>query len=88
MRVLRVLQQQFLAAWATVVFVVSFRFCGLYQRPQLGRFDNSCFNGSYVTGGVSNAYLMELEQARSDDAKNARNGSTTQGQTLELFQAS
>jgi len=32
-------------------------------------FDCSCFNGKYVTGNVSQAYLDELEAERSDGAK-------------------
>jgi len=39
---------------------------------QLHRFDCSCFNGEYVTGDVSTAYLAELEQVRSDEAKQKR----------------
>lgn len=41
--------------------------------PRLGAFDMSCFNGEYVTGGVSRAYLDQLEEQRSDVAKELRN---------------
>lgn len=33
------------------------------------RFDASCFNAEYVTGRVSQEYLEELEQRRSDGAR-------------------
>lgn len=44
------------------------------QRKKSGieRFDCSCFNGEYVTGGVDSAYLQHIEQLRSDGAKRAR----------------
>ncbi len=32
-------------------------------------FDNSCFNGEYVTGDVSNEYLDSLEKNRNDNTK-------------------
>lgn len=34
------------------------------ERPSLERFDNSCFNGEYITGDVTPAYLAQLEAAR------------------------
>ena len=40
--------------------------------PRLSAFDMSCFNGEYVTGGVSRAYLDQLEEQRSDVAKEHR----------------
>ncbi|MEX0730881.1 MAG: amidophosphoribosyltransferase [Aquisalimonadaceae bacterium] len=40
--------------------------------PELSRFDASCFNGEYVTGDVTEAYLQSLENSRSDDAKQQR----------------
>lgn len=33
------------------------------------RFDSSCFDGDYVTGGVSAAYLEHLSQVRNDQSK-------------------
>lgn len=35
----------------------------------LANFDCSCFNGVYVTGGVTEEYLMWLENSRSDSKK-------------------
>ncbi len=40
-------------------------------RPDIDRFDASCFSGEYVTG-VESTYLRELELVRSDEAKLAR----------------
>jgi amidophosphoribosyltransferase len=34
--------------------------------PEIKRFDCSCFDGVYVTGDVSEAYLASVEAARSD----------------------
>ena len=35
----------------------------------LANFDCSCFNGVYVTGGVTEEYLMRVENSRSDSKK-------------------
>ena len=40
--------------------------------PRLREFDTSCFNGEYVTGGVSPSYLEELAEHRADAARSAR----------------
>ncbi|MFV8835602.1 amidophosphoribosyltransferase [Aquisalimonas sp.] len=40
--------------------------------PRLAGFDASCFNGEYVTGDVTEAYLDELEEQRNDQAKSTR----------------
>ena len=37
--------------------------------PRLRRFDTSCFNGEYVTGGVTEAFLLEQDERRSDESK-------------------
>ncbi len=37
--------------------------------PRIRQFDSSCFNGEYVTGGVSQEYLRGLSQARADAAR-------------------
>ena len=34
--------------------------------PSIERFDCSCFDGVYVTGDVSQAYIDEVEAARLD----------------------
>jgi amidophosphoribosyltransferase len=40
--------------------------------PRITQFDASCFNGEYVTGDVSRAYLDRIEQDRCDAARNGR----------------
>lgn len=40
--------------------------------PRITRFDTSCFDGKYVTGDVSQAYLEHLSYCRSDTAKTHR----------------
>ncbi len=51
---------------------------------QLTDFDASCFNGRYVTGDVSDAYLQELARRRADDAKT---GSGGRSEVNDLYQA-
>jgi len=36
-------------------------------------FDSSCFDGNYVTGNVSEEYLIELDNLRNNVAKNKDN---------------
>jgi len=40
--------------------------------PRITRFDASCFDGVYVTGDVSAAYLAKIERHRNDAAKTGR----------------
>jgi amidophosphoribosyltransferase len=42
------------------------------RNADLQRFDASVFNGQYVTGDVNTQYLDQLQQQRSDTAKQAR----------------
>ena len=37
--------------------------------PSLTEFDTSCFDGHYITGTVNEAYLHDIGQARSDQAR-------------------
>lgn len=46
--------------------------------PQITNFDTSCFNQEYVTGDVDKAYFSELETARSDRAKSAKESSPSE----------
>ena len=39
--------------------------------PQISSFDTSCFSNEYVTGDVDTDYLVQLESARNDGAKQA-----------------
>lgn len=43
-----------------------------HDKTPIKEFDTSCFSGEYVTGDVTDAYLSELEQRRSDLAKQSR----------------
>ncbi len=40
--------------------------------PRLRQFEDSCFSGNYITGDVTDDYLAELAEERSDAAKKAR----------------
>ncbi len=40
--------------------------------PRLKHFEDSCFSGHYITGDVTDDYLAELAEERSDAAKKAR----------------
>lgn len=40
--------------------------------PSIREFDLSCFNGEYITGDISKAYLNRVEALRSDEAKSKR----------------
>jgi amidophosphoribosyltransferase len=42
--------------------------------PKIQKFDASCFNGEYITGDVSPAYLDRIENQRNDSAKSSRSG--------------
>jgi len=37
--------------------------------PAITEFDSSCFNGEYVTGDVTEAYLYDLQRTRNDSTK-------------------
>src|SRR5688572_2415497 len=50
--------------------------------PDIERFDCSCFDGVYVTGDVSEAYLASVEAARSDGE--SRPGSDTRLSSYQL----
>ena len=43
------------------------------QKSPVKNFDSSCFDGNYVTGNVSEAYLKELDDLRNNAAKNKDN---------------
>ena len=43
------------------------------NKTQVTRFDTSVFNGEYITGDVDTAYLENLQNSRSDQAKLERN---------------
>lgn len=43
-----------------------------HDNSKIEEFDTSCFSGEYVTGDVTEAYLMRLQDERSDEAKISR----------------
>ncbi len=42
-----------------------------HDKTPITEFDTSCFSGEYVTGDVTDEYLVELERRRNDAAKEA-----------------
>jgi amidophosphoribosyltransferase len=43
-----------------------------YDNGEIKEFDTSCFSGQYVTGDITTEYLRQVEDGRSDEAKQAR----------------
>jgi len=50
----------------------------------VSRFDASCFNGDYVTGDISEAYLASLEVQRSDAQKQRNEQESLEQEVIEL----
>jgi amidophosphoribosyltransferase len=46
--------------------------------PRLTRFEASCFDGEYITGDVTAAYLDGVERAREQPPATADEGSRSQ----------
>jgi amidophosphoribosyltransferase len=44
-----------------------------YDKHPIENFESSCFTGDYLTGDVDGAYLNNLQQQRSDNAKREQN---------------
>jgi len=40
-----------------------------FRNPNIKDFDCSCFDGKYVTGDITEAYLAKIESARADSKK-------------------
>jgi len=40
-----------------------------FRNPNIKDFDCSCFDGKYVTGDITEAYLAKIESARADGKK-------------------
>ncbi|MGB6976583.1 MAG: amidophosphoribosyltransferase [Gammaproteobacteria bacterium] len=53
--------------------------------PQISRFEDSVFTGNYITGGVDQNYLQQLEQARSENAKPSLQMLNDEGQVVEVY---
>ncbi len=47
--------------------------CVQQGNPNIKTFDNSCFDGEYVTGDIDKNYLQSIEDIRSDTAKQENN---------------
>ncbi|WP_369178931.1 amidophosphoribosyltransferase [Candidatus Thiodubiliella endoseptemdiera] len=47
--------------------------CVQQGNPSIKTFDNSCFDGEYVTGDIDKNYLQSIEDIRSDTAKQENN---------------
>ncbi|MCP5144659.1 MAG: amidophosphoribosyltransferase [Gammaproteobacteria bacterium] len=58
------------------------------DNPAIERFDVSCFNGRYVTGDIDDAYLADIRQARSDEAKAARSSDHNVNHLNDLYVSS
>ncbi|MDM8569635.1 phosphoribosyltransferase family protein, partial [Thiotrichales bacterium HSG1] len=43
--------------------------CARKGNKNIKQFDTSCFDGNYITGDISQEYLEQLEQRRSDSSK-------------------
>ena len=43
--------------------------CTGMSGSQIAEFDCSCFNGIYVTGGITEEYLSRISRTRSDSSK-------------------
>ncbi len=49
------------------------------------QFDTSVFDGNYVTGDVTEAYLRQLEEARNDGAKHKRHEKDGEDSVIEMY---
>lgn len=54
----------------------------------LQRFDTSCFSGEYLTGDIDADYLVALQRQRADEARNRRREADSEGNVLDLHNAS
>jgi len=43
-----------------------------FRNPKIKDFDCSCFDGKYVTGDITEAYLAKIESMRADGKKNTK----------------
>ena len=53
-----------------------------HDNSGITEFDTSCFSGEYVTGDVTDEYLVELEARRNDAAKQARESGPSRGPSV------
>jgi amidophosphoribosyltransferase len=57
------------------------------SNPKIKDFDCSCFDGKYVTGDISEAYLSKIESARGDGQKGAKPANSSTQLDLNLINA-
>ena len=57
-----------------------------HDNSEITDFDTSCFSGKYVTGDVTEEYLSQLEQSRSDHAKTMRNAQQNGAGDLDIIE--
>lgn len=53
--------------------------------PQITDFDTSCFSKHYITGDVSNEYLLNLQIMRNDDAKKKKRTRPVKSSDMSQF---
>ncbi len=58
------------------------------SNPNLTQFDCSCFDGKYVTGDITEAYLAAIEAARSDGDKKKKPANSSTQLDLNLVDSS
>jgi amidophosphoribosyltransferase len=56
-----------------------------HYSSDISKFDTSCFSGEYVTGDVTKDYLINLENARSDAAKNHQESEEQDGEEVKTY---
>jgi len=57
------------------------------SNPNIKDFDCSCFDGKYVTGGIDEAYLANIEAARGDVNKKQKPSNSSAQMDLNLIDA-
>jgi len=58
-----------------------------FRNPNIKDFDCSCFDGKYVTGDISEAYLAKIENARADGKKGQKPANSSTQLDLNLINA-
>jgi len=58
--------------------------CAKEGNSAIEEFDCSVFNGKYLTGDITDAYLSRLEQVRSDASKQTQSGDLSEDSTIDL----
>ncbi|NOT15811.1 MAG: amidophosphoribosyltransferase [Methylotenera sp.] len=57
------------------------------NNPNIKNFDCSCFDGKYVTGDISEAYLAAIENARGDGSKKQKPANSSTQMDLNLIES-